>query len=93
MIEATAAAVARMNRYPDIANSEMTHALSSRLGVAEEQLAFATGSVAVLYHLLQAMQERAMRWSASAQLRGLSDRGTAHGRDIGAGAAWSRCRS
>ena len=51
------AAVARMNRYPDIANSEMTHALSSRLGVAGEQLAFATGSVAVLYHLLQATCE------------------------------------
>lgn len=57
VIEATAAAVTRMNRYPDIANSEMTHALSSRLGVAEEQLAFATGSVAVLYHLLQATCE------------------------------------
>jgi histidinol-phosphate aminotransferase len=57
VIEATAAAVARMNRYPDIANSEMTHALSSRLGVAGEQLAFGTGSVAVLYHLLQATCE------------------------------------
>ena len=33
VIEATAAAVAQMNRYPDIANSEMTSALSSRLGV------------------------------------------------------------
>jgi histidinol-phosphate aminotransferase len=57
VIEATAAAVARMNRYPDIANSEMTHALSSRLGVDGEQLAFGTGSVAVLYHLLQATCE------------------------------------
>jgi histidinol-phosphate aminotransferase len=57
VVEATAAAVARMNRYPDIANSEMTHALSSRLGVPGEQLAFATGSVAVLYHLLQATCE------------------------------------
>jgi histidinol-phosphate aminotransferase len=57
VIEATAAAVARMNRYPDIANSEMTHALSGRLGVAGDQLAFGTGSVAVLYHLLQATCE------------------------------------
>jgi histidinol-phosphate aminotransferase len=57
VVEATAAAVAGMNRYPDIANSEMTHALSSRLGVPGEQLAFATGSVAVLYHLLQATCE------------------------------------
>ena len=93
VIEATAAAVARMNRYPDIANSEI-HALSSRLGVAGEQLAFGTGSVAVLYHLLQATceagDEVVYAWRS---FEGLSDRGTAHGRDIGAGAAWSRCRS
>jgi histidinol-phosphate aminotransferase len=57
VIEATVAAVARMNRYPDFANSEMTHALSARLGVAGDQLAFGTGSVAVLYHLLQATCE------------------------------------
>jgi histidinol-phosphate aminotransferase len=57
VIEATAAAVARMNRYPDIANTEMTHALGSRLGVPGSQLAFGTGSVAVLYHLLQATCE------------------------------------
>jgi histidinol-phosphate aminotransferase len=57
VIEATATAVARMNRYPDIANTELTHALSSRLGVPGAQLAIATGSVAVLYHLLQATCE------------------------------------
>ena len=57
VMEATAAAVAQMNRYPDIANSEITHALSSRLGVPGEQVAFGTGSVAVLYHLLQATCE------------------------------------
>ena len=57
VIEATATAVARMNRYPDIANTELTHALSSRLGVPDAQLAIATGSVAVLYHLLQATCE------------------------------------
>jgi histidinol-phosphate aminotransferase len=55
--EATAAAVAQMNRYPDIANTQMTSALSTRLGVRGEQLAFGTGSVAVLYHLLQAACE------------------------------------
>jgi histidinol-phosphate aminotransferase len=54
VIEATTAAMAQMNRYPDIANTEITSALSSRLGVAGEQLAFGTGSVGVLYHLLQA---------------------------------------
>jgi histidinol-phosphate aminotransferase len=57
IIEATAAALAQMNRYPDIANSELTRAASSRLGVPGEQLAFATGSVGVLYHLLQATCE------------------------------------
>ena len=57
VIEATTAAVARMNRYPDIANTELTHAMSNRLSVPGEQLAFATGSVALLYHLLQATCE------------------------------------
>jgi histidinol-phosphate aminotransferase len=57
VIEATMAAVAHMNRYPDMTNAEMTGALSSRLGVPGEQLAFGTGSVAVLYHLLQATCE------------------------------------
>ena len=55
VIEATAAAIAsKMNRYPDIANTEMTYAVSGQLGVPAEQLAFGTGSVGVLYHLLQA---------------------------------------
>jgi histidinol-phosphate aminotransferase len=57
VIEATAAALTQMNRYPDIANTEITNALSSRLGVPGEQLAFGTGSVGVLYHLLQATCE------------------------------------
>jgi histidinol-phosphate aminotransferase len=57
VVEATAEATAHMNRYPDIANTEMTREVSTRLGVPTEQLAFATGSVAVLYHLLQATCE------------------------------------
>jgi histidinol-phosphate aminotransferase len=57
VMEATTAAMAQMNRYPDIANTELTREVSSRLGVAAEQLAFGTGSVAVLYHLLQATCE------------------------------------
>jgi histidinol-phosphate aminotransferase len=57
VIDATAAALTKMNRYPDIANTEITSALSSRLGVPGEQLAFGTGSVGVLYHLLQATCE------------------------------------
>ncbi len=57
VMEATAIAVAQMNRYPDMGNVAMTIALSERLGVPGHQLAFSTGSVAVLYHLLQATCE------------------------------------
>ncbi len=54
VLASTELAVAQMNRYPDMANGEMTRRLSERLGVDQAQLAFGTGSVAVLYHLLQA---------------------------------------
>jgi histidinol-phosphate aminotransferase len=57
VLEATARAVAQMNRYPDMGNVAMTSALAERLGVEANQLAFGTGSVAVLYHLLQATCE------------------------------------
>ena len=57
VLEATARAVAQMNRYPDMGNMAMTSALADRLGVPPNQLAFGTGSVAVLYHLLQATCE------------------------------------
>ncbi len=57
VLAATALAVERMNRYPDMANAEVTAALSARLGVPPESLAFGTGSVAVLYHLLAAVCE------------------------------------
>ncbi len=54
VVEAAEAAVAQMNRYPDMGNSALYAALSERLGVPQERLAAGTGSVAVLYHLLQA---------------------------------------
>ena len=57
VLEATAEAVGRMNRYPDMANAAMTSALADRLEVETNRLAFGTGSVAVLYHLLQATCE------------------------------------
>ncbi|WP_375425923.1 histidinol-phosphate transaminase [uncultured Friedmanniella sp.] len=57
VLAATAAAVERMNRYPDLANTEVAAALAARLGVPAESLAFGTGSVAVLYHLLAAVCE------------------------------------
>jgi histidinol-phosphate aminotransferase len=55
VLEAVAQASASMNRYPDIANALMAEALGARLGVDADRLAFGTGSVGVLYHLLQAV--------------------------------------
>jgi histidinol-phosphate aminotransferase len=57
VVEAAEAAVAQMNRYPDMGNSALYAALADRLGVPQERLAAGTGSVAVLYHLLQAFCE------------------------------------
>jgi histidinol-phosphate aminotransferase len=47
-------AAALVNRYPDMGNTALYDALSVRLGVPIARLAAATGSVALLYHLLQA---------------------------------------
>ncbi|MBA2465215.1 MAG: histidinol-phosphate transaminase, partial [Nocardioidaceae bacterium] len=58
VLEAATEAAARMNRYPDMGCSELYAALSERLGVPVNHLAAGTGSVAVLYHLLQAFCER-----------------------------------
>jgi len=57
VLAATERAVAQMNRYPDMANARMTDALARRLEVSPDSLAFGTGSVAVLYHLLAAVCE------------------------------------
>ncbi len=57
VVEAVEDAVANMNRYPDMGNAALYAALSERLGVPAEHLAAGTGSVAVLYHLLQAFCE------------------------------------
>ena len=54
VVEAVSRAAAQMNRYPDMGCVALYDALATRLRVAPEQLAAATGSVAVLYHLLQA---------------------------------------
>ena len=48
---------ARMNRYPDMGCTELYAALAARLDVPVTHLAAGTGSVAVLYHLLQAFCE------------------------------------
>ncbi len=55
VFEAAVDAAATMNRYPDMGCVDLYAALAKRFGVPEEQLAAGTGSVAVLYQLLQTL--------------------------------------
>jgi histidinol-phosphate aminotransferase len=57
VLEAATEAAGRMNRYPDMGCTELYAALADRLDVPVSHLAAGTGSVAVLYHLLQAFCE------------------------------------
>jgi histidinol-phosphate aminotransferase len=57
VVEAATAAAGQMNRYPDMGNIALYEALSDRLGVPTDQLALATGSVALIYQLVQAFCE------------------------------------
>jgi histidinol-phosphate aminotransferase len=57
VLEAVADAARSMNRYPDMGNQALRDGLAAHLGVRAEQVAPATGSVAVLYHLLSAYCE------------------------------------
>ncbi|MDP3894439.1 histidinol-phosphate transaminase, partial [Nocardioides sp.] len=57
VLEAATAAAAQMNRYPDMGCSALYAALSDRLDVPVEDLASATGSVALIYQLLAAFCE------------------------------------
>lgn len=54
VVEAAVAAAERVNRYPDMGNTELYDALAARLGVPTDHLALATGSVALIYQLVQA---------------------------------------
>lgn len=54
VLDAVATAAAQMNRYPDMGCVALYDALAAKLEVDPGQLAAGTGSVAVLYHLLQA---------------------------------------
>jgi histidinol-phosphate aminotransferase len=54
VLDAVARAATQMNRYPDMGCVALYDALAAKLGVGTGQLAAGTGSVAVLYHLLQA---------------------------------------
>ena len=55
VLAAATQACAELNRYPDITAAALTEALAGRLGVAPERIAFGTGSVAVLFHLLNVL--------------------------------------
>jgi histidinol-phosphate aminotransferase len=57
VLEAAAQAAAHMNRYPDMGCTALYAALADKLDVPATDLAAGTGSVAVLYHLLQAFCE------------------------------------
>jgi len=57
VLEAATAAAAQMNRYPDNGAVVLLEALSARFDVPVGNIALGTGSVAVLYHLLQAACE------------------------------------
>ncbi len=54
VVEAAQAAVAQMNRYPDMGASALYAALGERFGVPVEHLSVATGSVGLIYQLVQA---------------------------------------
>src|SRR4051794_16052946 len=58
VLEAVRGAAETMNRYPDMGSVALYDALSARLGVPTSDLAAATGSVALLYHLVQAFCEQ-----------------------------------
>lgn len=57
VVAAVQAAVEGMNRYPDMGNVALYEAVAERLGVPVDRLAAGTGSVALLYHLVQAFCE------------------------------------
>jgi histidinol-phosphate aminotransferase len=57
VLDAAVDAAGRMNRYPDMGNAELYAALAARLKVPAEHLALATGSVALIYQLVQAFCE------------------------------------
>ena len=54
VLEAAQAALASMNRYPDMGSVALYHALARMLGVPTARLAVATGSVGLVYQLVQA---------------------------------------
>ncbi len=54
VVEAAMGAVQTMNRYPDMSSEALYDALGKKLGVPTGDIALATGSVALIYQLVQA---------------------------------------
>lgn len=54
VVERAAAQLQRMNRYPDAGVTALGEALAARIGLTPEHFAFGTGSVSVLFALLDA---------------------------------------
>jgi histidinol-phosphate aminotransferase len=57
VVAAATAAAEQMNRYPDMGNTALYEALADKLEVPTDHLALATGSVALIYQLVQAFCE------------------------------------
>ena len=57
VVAAATAAAEQMNRYPDMGNTALYEALADKLEVSTDHLALATGSVALIYQLVQAFCE------------------------------------
>jgi len=57
VVEAVQAAVGQMNRYPDMGSTALYAALASSLDVPVDDLSVATGSVGLIYQLVQAFCE------------------------------------
>lgn len=55
VVDAAQRAVSTLNRYPDMGVSALHQAIADRYGMGIGNIASGAGSVAVLYHLLQAM--------------------------------------
>jgi hypothetical protein len=91
VLEAVVASAGSLNRYPDMGASRLYAAIARRLDVPESHLALGTGSVAVLYHLLQAVcadgDEVVLAWRSFEAYR---SRSSSPGLE-GAGGARGRC--
>jgi histidinol-phosphate aminotransferase len=57
VLEAAHRAAEQMNRYPDMGNTALYAALAEKLAVTTDEVALATGSVALIYQLVQAFCE------------------------------------